>query len=250
MIAGRSAPRGAVRASSIPQATAVGAASGRDLGVALHEDDVERVVEEGRAGRSGAAMSKARAVASPIRAGILDRLGRLRQRRDERKVVDLLEAAGAPAHLRGPTAEDDDRRAVGAGAGDGAHPVGDAGSRGQRADARRPRRLRPTLGGEGRGLLVADVDDRDALLAAAVIEAEEMAAREREEVGDPARAKRLGRQPAAMTGARIRDPLLLSLLLGGHGRERTRRGRLRPGRAAHRNPGWEARTGSPAAPAP
>ncbi len=47
----------------------LGDRSGGDLGIALHEDDVERIVEEGRAGRRRrCAMSMARAVASPIRA--------------------------------------------------------------------------------------------------------------------------------------------------------------------------------------
>ena len=38
-----------------------------------------------------------------------------------------------------------------------------------------------------------------------------MAAREREEVGDAARVKRLRGEPAAMQGARIRDALLPSV---------------------------------------
>ena len=146
-------------------------------------------------------MSNARTVASPIAVGVLDGLGRLGQRRDERQMIDLLQAAGAPAALGGPAAEHDDRRAVGAGAGDRAHPVGHPGPGGQRADARGPRRLRPALGGEGGGLLVADVDDLDALLPAAVVEAEEMAAGEREEVGDAASREGPWR-PACRRGAR------------------------------------------------
>jgi hypothetical protein len=45
---------------------------------------------------------------------------------------------------------------------------------------------------------VAGVDDVDPLLLAAVVDREEMAARESEELGDPSRAKRLGDESAAM----------------------------------------------------
>ena len=221
MIAGRSAPASSSAALSTPSAASGAAAAGGvgDVGVGLHEDDVERVVEEGRPGRRGAGeVERAnRRLADQLR--LLDRLRRLRQRRDEREVVDLLEAARAPAHLGGAAAEDDDRGAVGAGAGDRAHPVGDAGAGGQRADAGRAGGLRPALGGERGRLLVADVDDRDALLAAAVVEAEEVPAGEREEVGDAARLQRLGGEPAAVAGAGVGDALALSLLLGCHGRE-------------------------------
>ena len=117
-----------------------------------------------------------------IRARLLDRLRRLDQRRDEGQVIDLLQRARAPAHLRRPPAEHADRRAVGLGAGDRADPVGHARARGQRRDARPPRRLGEALGGEGRGLLVADVDDLDPLLLAAVVDREQVPAGEREEV--------------------------------------------------------------------
>ena len=48
---------------------------GGDLGLGLHEDDVERIVEEGRAARRRRApRSSAAAVRSGISAGVLDRL--------------------------------------------------------------------------------------------------------------------------------------------------------------------------------
>ena len=63
-----------------------------------------------------------------------------------------------------------------------AHAVGHAGPRGQRAHAGLAGDLGPALGGERGGGLVADVDEVDALLAAAVVDREQVAAREREEL--------------------------------------------------------------------
>ena len=77
-----------------------------------------------------------------------------------------------------------------------------SGAGGQRADARGPRRLRPALGGERGGLLVADVDDVDALLAAAVVHREEVTARKGEELGDSVGLQAAGDEPAAMVVAR------------------------------------------------
>ena len=77
----------------------------------------------------------------------------------QRHVVELLQRPGAPARLRRPATEHDERRAVEVRGGDRAHPVGDAGTRGQHRDAGTARQLRRALGREGRGLLVADVDD-------------------------------------------------------------------------------------------
>jgi hypothetical protein len=61
---------------------------------------------------------------------------------------------------------------------------------------------------------VADVDDVDALLPAAVVDREEMPAGEREELGDPGGLQAPGDQPAAV------DRLALSrrrgLCLGRH----------------------------------
>ena len=61
-------------------------------------------------------------------------------------------------------------------------PLVTPGPGGQRADARLARRLGPALGREGGRLLVAGVDDVDALLAAAVVDREEVAAGEREQL--------------------------------------------------------------------
>src|SRR6185436_3509172 len=58
----------------------------------------------------------------------------------------------------------------------------DPGTGRQRTHARRTRGFRPTLRGEGSGLLVPRVDDRDVLLAAAVVDREQVPAGQREEV--------------------------------------------------------------------
>ena len=79
-----------------------------------------------------------------------------------------------------------------------AHPVGHARARGQRTHAELARDLRPALGGERRRLLVADVDDLDALGAAAVVDREQMPAREREQLADAVGAQSLGDQPPAV----------------------------------------------------
>ena len=80
-------------------------------------------------------------------------------------------------------------------------------------DARLARGLRPALGGERGRLLVAHVDDVDALLAAAVVDREEVAAREREQLRDPVRPEALGHEPPA-----VQRVALLGLGVGAHER--------------------------------
>ena len=81
-------------------------------------------------------------------------------------------------------------------------PLVTPGAGGQRADARLARDLRPALGGERGRLLVAHVDEVDALVAAAVVDREEVPAREREQLGDAVRLQ--GARPRA---GRREDPL-------------------------------------------
>ena len=183
MITGRSAPASSAAASSTPAGGCASRRSSarRDLELGLAEDDVHRIVDEGRAARRGGGEVERAGGQRRDRVGRLRRLGRLDQRRDERQVVDLLQRARPPAHLRRPPAEHRDRRVVRLRAGDRAHPVGDARPGGQRRDPDPAGRLGDPLGGEGGGLLVADVDDPDPLGFAAVIYGEDVPAREREQ---------------------------------------------------------------------
>ena len=114
----------------------------------------------------------------------LRRRRELDQRRDERHVVDLLQRALPPAHRGRTAAEDEHRRSVLLGGGQRAHPVRHARPRGQRRHAGTAGHLGPALGGERGGRLVADVDDVDALRAAAVVDREQVAARQREQLRD------------------------------------------------------------------
>ena len=69
---------------------------------------------------------------------------------------------------------------------------------GERAHARLARDLRPALGGERGGRLVAHVDELDALLAAAVVDREQVAAGEREQRRDAVRLQAAGDQAPAV----------------------------------------------------
>ena len=124
----------------------------------------------------------------------------LRQRPHERHVVDLLQRALPPAQRRRAAAEHDHRRVVRLRGGHRAHPVGHARAGGQRAHARLARHLRPALGGErGRGL-VAHVHDLDPLLAAAVVDREQVPARQREQLAHAVRLQPPRDQPPAVEG--------------------------------------------------
>ena len=122
----------------------------------------------------------------------------LDDRPHERHVVDLLQRALPPAERgRAPT-EHDHRRVVLLGARHRAHPVGDAGPRGQRRDARLARDLRPPFGRERGRRLVAGVDDVDAFVLAALVEREQVAAREREQPCDAVGLQASGNEAAAV----------------------------------------------------
>ena len=62
--------------------------------------------------------------------------GRLRDRRDDRHVVELLQRTRAPACLRCAATQHDERRAVEVRGGDRAHAVGDAGPGSEHGEAR------------------------------------------------------------------------------------------------------------------
>ena len=98
-------------------------------------------------------------------------------------VVELLERARPPAGLRRPTAQHHQRRAVEPGGGDRANRVGHAGPGGDRGHPRAAGQLGQRLGGENRGLLVANVvEGYVALLHRGVIQREDMAPRQGEKL--------------------------------------------------------------------
>ena len=161
---------------------------------------IHREVDEAHT-RRGADRRPQCLVDEPAR--VLGRLcggGEAGQRRDERHVVDLLQRAHAPARRRCPAAEHHQRRLVLLRGGHRAHPVGDARARGQRGHPGHPGHLRPALGGEGRGLLVAGVDQPEALVAAAVIDGKQVAAGQRENRVDAAGLQSPGDEPAGVDG--------------------------------------------------
>ena len=169
----------------------------RDVDAARTEH-IERDVDECRT-----AMRCLRGSARGVELGD-DRLGgrcgrrALHDGRDDRHMIELLQRTVAPTLLRRPAADHDHRRSVHAGRGHGTHTVGDAGSRGERRAPEPPRHLGPALGRERRGLLVTGVDEPQVGLHRAVVEHEEVPARQREHHVDTVRAQDLDGEPAAV----------------------------------------------------
>ena len=150
----------------------------------LHEHLIQREIDEHRSGRrrhrsAERLVQKARDLGRGKR-----RRRQLHERPHERDVIDLLQRALAPAHLRRAATQDHQRRPVLGRRGDRAHPVGHPRTRGQGTHAGRARDLRPALRRERRRLLVAEVDQLDALAPAAVVDREQVAAGEGEELRD------------------------------------------------------------------
>ena len=98
-------------------------------------------------------------------------------------------------------AEDQDRGVRAPGVGDAGHAVGDAGPRSDRRDADAAGiAARPGVGGVHRRLLVAHVDDLDALVDAAVVEGHDVAAGEGEDDLDTGLLESAGRELTAVCG--------------------------------------------------
>jgi len=86
----------------------------------------------------------------------------LRDRRDDRDVIELLQRARTPPGLRRAPGEDHHRRAVHVRRRQRAHAIRHPGPRGQRGTPEPARHLRPSLGRERRRLLVPHVDEPQA----------------------------------------------------------------------------------------
>ena len=169
---------------------------------------------------------------------------------DERHVVDLLQRALAPAQRGRAAAEDEHRRVVLLRATRArSSPFVTPGPGGERRDPGPARDLRPALGGERGRRLVAHVDEVDALRPAAVVDREEVPAREREQLRDAVRLQPPRDQPPAVQ--RRRGSVPVSVLIGRRLvpaviAAAPWRARLRPpGRRRRRAP-RAARTGAPA----
>ena len=209
MITGRSASRSSSPARSIavaPTRAAAARASAGALAVVLgrlHEHVVQREVDERRP-----AVRRER-----------------RPRRRRRRARDLLGAArpspracvsgrtngtwsiscSEPCPQRSAGARPPStthRRVVGLRRGHRAHPVGHARPGRQRAHAGLARDLRPALGRERRGRLVAHVDDLDPLLATAVVDREQVPAGQREQLAHAVRLQAPRDQPPAVEARR------------------------------------------------
>ena len=233
MITGRSASRRrAIARSSARSSTGVRRISARlaERGLlGLGEHVVEREVDERRPGvRAARRVPRLVEQARDLRRRARGR-GHLDHGPHERQVVDLLQRALAPAPRRRAAAEHEHRRAVLRRRGHRADPVRDPGPGGQRRHARLARDLRPALGGERGGGLVAHVDEVDPLRAAAVVDREQVPAGEREQLGHAVRLQAARDQPAAVEG-------LGRFGLGRHGAGiyPRRSGGVPPGRAGSR----------------
>ena len=201
MIAGRSAPASSAAASSTPSAgwPARSRRRGRDLRLGL-AGRRRRAGSRRRSGRDGAASAgrsppRSAPGSGPVSLTVTADLtsgatnGRWSISWSEPEPQRISGARPPSTH---------ERRAVLLRAGDRAHPVGHPGAGGQRADARLARRLRVALRRPGRRGLVAGVDDLDPLLLAAVVDREQVSAREGEQTSNPPRGKRAGDEAPAV----------------------------------------------------
>ena len=164
-------------------------------------------------------------------AGCRGRRG-LRDRRHDRYVVELLQRSPPPAPLRRPPAEHEHRRTGEARRRERADPVGHTGARGQRRATGTTGDLGQALRREGRGLLVAGVDELDIGLDATVVQHEQVPTREREHDLDPVRPQHFGREPASVFHRRMlahRGAVLRLAFTGDRSPAPTFRGRARHG---------------------
>ncbi len=106
----------------------------------------------------------------------------LRDRAEQRHLLDVLEGAAAAEGLRRRAADQEQRTAGARGVGDARHGVGDARAGRHHRDADAACQPRVGVAGVGSRLLVPHVDDADALGQATVVDRQDMTAAEREDV--------------------------------------------------------------------
>ena len=126
------------------------------------------------------------------------------ERRDDRPLVDVLQRAASLQRGRRGAADQQQRRLRQLGVLERGQRVGDAGTGGDRRDARLAGQPRHGVGGEDRGRLVARVDDADAARLGGDEDRRDVAAAEGEEKAHAVRRQRRGDAVAAV-GVRGRE---------------------------------------------
>ena len=165
----------------------------RHLGV----EDVAADLEERRARRAGHRLAEGHRAHVRHALGVYDARRELGDRRHDVDVRQVLERAHLVLVERS-LAADQQHRALGAErVGDAGDRVGRARAGGDDGAAGPAGHARVAVRGVGRHLLVADVDDLDALVDAAVVDVDDVAAAEREDRVDPLGLQGLGDQVAA-----------------------------------------------------
>jgi hypothetical protein len=143
--------------------------------------------------------------------------GELGDRRHHVDVRQILQRAHLVLAERA-LAADQQHRAFGAErVGDAGDRVGGAGAGGHHGHARLAGDARVAVGGVRGDLLVADVHDRDALVDAAVVDVDDVAAAEREDDVDALRLERLGDEMAAGDALGVLAGLTQDRVHGGPG---------------------------------
>ena len=172
--------------------------------VARRHQHVHRDLEERRAGDARGGVAHRQLDVLGDARGVVARVGPLRDGPDHVHVVHLLERAAAQVRERALAADHQDRAVRAPGVRDAGDAVGDAGAGGDDRAA--------DLGGvqpavrvgrvDGR-LLVAHVDDLDALVERAVVDGHDVPAREREDAVDAGHLERARRELSTVGGHRV-----------------------------------------------
>ncbi len=164
----------------------------------LVEEDVHRQLEVDGAARLGERVPERGR--DELRDPVGGEAGRrpLRDRLEDRELVELLQRALPRLDERSRAAEDDERRLRGEAVRDRGDDAGDARARGHDRDAAAAPDAAPGLRGVRGGLLVADVEDADPLEPAALVDRHHVPAREREDRVDALGCDRPGGEAASL----------------------------------------------------
>ena len=171
----------------------------RDLGI----EDVAADLEERGAGSTRQRLTERHRahVGDPL--GRHDVRGELRDRLHDVDVREVLEGPHLVLVERALAADQQHRALSPERVRDSGDGVGRARAGGDDGAAGLAGHAGVSVGGVGRDLLVADVDDLDALVDAAVVDVDDVPAAEREDRVDPLRAESLGDQVATGDGLRL-----------------------------------------------